>query len=612
MHAPTSFKLGDFTGGTIPIRDVVLRNISIHGPDVKQHGVAITCVNVSGTSSDVTPPGALCKELQGTHRPSIKSDDEDAPTTPLLKTSTIVVNSDGSYSVPVDGTEWLQSVAPRLRLNSTWEPLLLQSHTPPQDGTDTLGNFERVQFAWTAGTSMQLTTSIRVYESGVVVFGQNFTTKLTTDGRAGKDSPLSWWPAFDHSKSAPKLGYLGFTGCMSGGAHVGRFEPATAGAEEQEEDKGVSNLSLKPCKAGLASQAWKFVSDGGADAAACAKGAAKCMVENEGSRLCLQISHCSIADGASISANVQCDGNSMCKGNNLGWHYDAKKNNLVSTLSKKCLTAKGDTVTQEACKGSSDQTFYFDEKTGHLGQSSSPIPTPTICLEGSGMPNPGHRPSGPPQLSSWGGYQSGPLAIFDNSARTLLLSPLTEHMSSVMNAGSKNISGAVASVAVGVGGAVTTVPAGHSMQAILYSGGHGIRDSYEYWGDAMMQYHGKTRTALDHDVFISHMGCEFSDAAVVDVVSADISLFLADSTTAYYFYNQCDCGYHWPRVCSATDHSGPKSGSDNTPPKNLQGCRTYEDTLIDVHRSHQRAGLPVKYFLVDSCKCAIFSGNHDT
>lgn len=51
------------------------------------------------------------------------------------------------------------------------------------------------------------------------------------------------------------------------------------------------------------------------------------------------------------------------------------------------------------------------------------------------------------------------------------------------------------------------------METILFSG-QGVRDSYEAWGDAMMLFHGKERTALDHDVFISHLGY---------------------STTSYYF-----------------------------------------------------------------------------
>lgn len=99
----------------------------------------------------------------------------------------------------------------------------------------------------------------------------------------------------------------------------------------------------------------------------------------------------------------------------------------------------------------------------------------------------------------------------------------------------------------------------------------------EAWGDAVMQWHGKKRTALDHDVFVSHLGY---------------------STTAYYFYNQCDCGYHFPRQCEATDHSG--TGTDNTPPPGLKGCRNYEDTLIAVHHDHLETGLPINYFLVDS------------
>eukprot|EP01052_Picozoa_sp_SAG31_P051855 SAG31_NODE_12514_length_936_cov_0.918757_1_plen_281_part_10 len=279
---------------------------------------------------------------------------------------------------------------------------------------------------------------------------------------------LSWWPAFDHAESAPTLGYLGFSGCMSGGADVGVFGPAPA-EEDAAPAPPPTGLSLRPCESNTTSQKWKFLADNAeANAAACAKGAAECMIENEGNHQCLQISHCSTADGASIAADVACKKQSMCKGANLGWRYDSKSNALVSTLSKKCLTVKGGSVTQQTCTGESEQVFYYDPKTGHLGTSSSPNPVPTTCLQETAASIPGHRPSGPPKLSGWGGYESGPLAIFDASGRTLLLSPLTEHMSSVMNAGPN----ASAAVAVGVGGAVRLVPAGHSMQTILYSG-HG-------------------------------------------------------------------------------------------------------------------------------------------
>lgn len=82
MHGTSSNPIGDFTGGAIPITNVQLRNITIVGPDLKSKGVAMTCVNVSGTSADIVPPDAVCKELQA----PLKLDDDAAP---LLQTAAI-------------------------------------------------------------------------------------------------------------------------------------------------------------------------------------------------------------------------------------------------------------------------------------------------------------------------------------------------------------------------------------------------------------------------------------------------------------------------------------------------------------------------------------------
>eukprot|EP01052_Picozoa_sp_SAG31_P052320 SAG31_NODE_12861_length_911_cov_0.958128_1_plen_117_part_00 len=70
----------------------------------------------------------------------------------LLQTSQIVVNADGSYSVPVDGKPWLQSVAPRLRIGSEWSELSLKTSggAVTSSGSDSLGDFKRVDFSWTA------------------------------------------------------------------------------------------------------------------------------------------------------------------------------------------------------------------------------------------------------------------------------------------------------------------------------------------------------------------------------------------------------------------------------------------------------------------------------
>ena len=94
MHAPAGLPIGDFTGGAVPIVGVVLKNITIVGPDLTKPGVAMSCVNVSGTSSDVSPPDAVCKQLSAGGGQRLHVDDEEAVA--VLSTPTIVVNSDGT------------------------------------------------------------------------------------------------------------------------------------------------------------------------------------------------------------------------------------------------------------------------------------------------------------------------------------------------------------------------------------------------------------------------------------------------------------------------------------------------------------------------------------
>ena len=81
-HGPPDLPIGDFTGGAVPITGVMLRNITFNGFDLKQHGVAMTCVNVSGSSSAISPPDAVCQQLRQSlslpsdrHLPYLKTDD---------------------------------------------------------------------------------------------------------------------------------------------------------------------------------------------------------------------------------------------------------------------------------------------------------------------------------------------------------------------------------------------------------------------------------------------------------------------------------------------------------------------------------------------------------
>ena len=472
---------------------------------------------------------------------------------PVLQTPTIRVDDDGSYYVflgqeeeaapereGVQTVQWLSSVAPRLRNGSGWlAPMRAHLTTErPTSGSDALGAFRSVSFAWAVaggGVSTGWVTSVRAYESGTVVFGQNFTKAIVTDGRLGADTPLSWWPAFSAGAS-PALGYLGFTGCMSGHATSGKLQQSQQQPLPMSQETG-GLLKLSACEASPSkAQQWTFIEGG--------------MVKNEGVQECLQLSHCGTSTSTVVAANTPCKKASMCDGANLGWKYFHSNASLMSTLSWMCLTNTNGKVSQAPCKALSTQIFYHDNMTRHLGPSSSPNPVPTLCLEALGGSDPHHPPHSNNQNADWGGHEAGPLALFDAASRVKILSPLTEHMSSVMNRDTE------AAIVVGVMGSVENVPAGHSMQTILYSAptSVGIRDSYEAWGDLVMAWHGKTRTSLDHDVFVSHLGY---------------------STTSFYFYNQCDCGYHWPRQCAATDHS--KTGTDNTPPRILSGCRNYEE-----------------------------------
>ena len=69
-----------------------------------------------------------------------------------------------------------------------------------------------------------------------------------------------------------------------------------------------------------------------------------------------------------------------------------------------------------------------------------------------------------------------------------------------------------AALGVGVGGAVTAVPPGHTVEVAVVAGA-GIRDTYEAWGDALLRFHGKERTPHNHDVFVSHLGYALLDTA---------------------------------------------------------------------------------------------------
>ena len=102
----------------------------------------------------------------------------------------------------------------------------------------------------------------------------------------------------------------------------------------------------------------------------------------------------------------------------------------------------------------------------------------------------------------WSGEQGGPMALFDREMNTLVVSPASEFLSTMMSGGD-----GAGELAVGVSGSVTQVPKGHRVQTIMMAG-KGVRDTFVAWGDKLMAMHGKARTLPAHsaDPIVTQLG----------------------------------------------------------------------------------------------------------
>ena len=94
------------------------------------------------------------------------------------------------------------------------------------------------------------------------------------------------------------------------------------------------------------------------------------------------------------------------------------------------------------------------------------------------------------------------MALFDREMNTLVVSPASEFLSTMMSGGD-----GAGELAVGVSGSVTQVPKGHKVQTIMMAG-KGVRDTYVAWGDKLMAMHGKARTLPAHsaDQIVTQLG----------------------------------------------------------------------------------------------------------
>ncbi len=147
-----------------------------------------------------------------------------------------------------------------------------------------------------------------------------------------------------------------------------------------------------------------------------------------------------------------------------------------------------------------------------------------------------------------GGINGGvPLVIFDDSFRTVVVSPLNNFMVGFQSA-TTYLQG---DIGCGIQGRVQNIPINTTHSTVIYTG-HGIANTLQEWGKKLLQksnkVHVKDRTDLD--ISSTHLGYYTDNGA--------------------YYYYQTESG------------------------------KNYEETLKDVKQFHVQEGYPFKYYQLDS------------
>ena len=101
------------------------------------------------------------------------------------------------------------------------------------------------------------------------------------------------------------------------------------------------------------------------------------------------------------------------------------------------------------------------------------------------------------------GPDSGPLALFNASGVSLVISPGSAFMTSQL--AHANIVNDTGCIAAGHNGMVTDVPAGWTYDTLFFAG-KSVNDTMMAFGDALLARTNKTRTKADADVIVSSLG----------------------------------------------------------------------------------------------------------
>ena len=143
-----------------------------------------------------------------------------------------------------------------------------------------------------------------------------------------------------------------------------------------------------------------------------------------------------------------------------------------------------------------------------------------------------------------GGTRGGlPLVLYDRNNTALVLSPLDNFLQSILASNRGNL-------AFGMNGKTAHVPRRYNVSFLLYASNRSVNDALRGWGDLLLVYYRKARTAIDQNLSLQKLG------------------YATDNGAFYYYLTE-------------------------------KG-KTYEETLLDLESYFNETKLPVAYLMLDS------------
>ena len=153
-----------------------------------------------------------------------------------------------------------------------------------------------------------------------------------------------------------------------------------------------------------------------------------------------------------------------------------------------------------------------------------------------------------PGLGTAAGFQAGAaVGYFNATGHTVVVSSASSFLSSVMGGGPRGRGPGDSVLRCGVQGTATSLPVGYSTSFVVHAGA-GVPETFMAWGDQLLAMHSKPRASANASVSLQYLGY---------------------STTGSYFYAH-------------------------------RKNESYQETMLAVRDHARAAGIPYRYFIIDS------------